>query len=200
MGIGSKAKTFIPKQKIKHENATHITDTTHITANESWNGEKQGLINKIVDLKAENQHITLELKKKIAECENHVLDRQRAEQILTENVKTLELQLKTLKSEMSEQKLIDEKTISDLKCENRSFQARIKQIRTGFQQNIQVMNDVDDNVYEVERLKSHKKKKDGMYYQVQWKNYSEKHNTWEHEKNLMCPEILADYKQKMNIE
>lgn len=191
MRIGFKAKPFTPTKKLKNVNTS--------TANESWNEEKQGLINKIVDLKDENQRITLALKEKCAECESRTLDKQKIEQLLTANVKTLELELKTLKSEMSKQKLIDGKTISDLKCENRSFQARIKQIQTGLQQQTRDendMNDVDDNIYEVEQLISHKKKKDGMYYQVQWKNYSKEHNTWEHEKNLMCPEILLNYKKK----
>ena len=42
----------------------------------------------------------------------------------------------------------------------------------------------ENNVFEVEKIKGHKKKDDGMYYLVKWKGYPNSQNTYEPESNL----------------
>lgn len=53
---------------------------------------------------------------------------------------------------------------------------------------------------EVERLIDHKKKKDGMYFLIRWADFTSKDDTWERESNLVCFDLLNEYKQKMNLQ
>lgn len=87
---------------------------------------------------------------------------------------------------------------------NRLLDARIKQLYTGSRQQktaYESQNKTNkslENVFEVEKIIHHKKKKDGMHFLVRWKFFSSNDDTWEHETNLMCPKILEEYKRKKN--
>ena len=59
----------------------------------------------------------------------------------------------------------------------------------------------DDNVsicseYEVEEILETKVTSSGRLFQVNWLNYGSSENTWEHEENLACPELISAFNQK----
>lgn len=172
--------------------------------------EKQLLVEKIAALQKENQrivHSSLEYKKQQSKIEQENSKKIRS---LTMEISQLRTQLKMVESNLANTKCNNEKTISDLRNENRSLQARVKQLQSSV--NIEIKqekmlnssayhSDSDsENRFEVEKLVGHKKKRDGMHYLVRWKNYTKQHDTWEREKNLSgCSKILNEYKQQNNL-
>jgi transposase InsO family protein len=56
--------------------------------------------------------------------------------------------------------------------------------------------EIEEEQFEIKRIVSHKDTKEGRYYKVQWKGYSNKHNTFVHEKALNASELLTEYNQK----
>lgn len=175
------------------------TSPAHVVANP----ERQTFINKIVSLRTENQKVTLDLKKKSAECDALMLKQQKFEQQLSEinhslskEMNQLLLKLGNTESELTRLKSDNAKIVSDLKLEIQTLVARNNQLKTGIMQK----ETLKDDVYEVEKLVGHKKEWDGMYFLVRWENFNANYDTWEHEKNLMCPQILNEYKKKMRIE
>lgn len=174
------------------------------------NQSNKPLINKIMDLQKENQRYVLELKKKDTTHAELILEKQKTEDQLSEKVRSLTADLKTLESELSnikvkstEQEAKNKRTISDLHQKNRLLEANIKQLQTGichqtkYHENQKQLNESDENVYEVEKIIGHKKNKNGMHFLVRWRNFSSKHDSWVREANLMCPEILKEYKRAM---
>lgn len=51
----------------------------------------------------------------------------------------------------------------------------------------------EDDVYEVQKILSHKKIGGTEKYLVRWKGYDSKHDTWEQKENLNCPKLLKKY-------
>lgn len=205
MGIKSEKESPKVIGTLSKKKAPISTDTS------PWLEEKKRLIEKIVVLQTENQRITFDLQKKISQHEATIREKANVEQQLsqkvhklTEELKTTQSQAAVAKSNFAEQNNRDKETIAQLNYENKTLQARSNQLQLGIDQHKGSKNDNEqkqnpDNVYEVEDLISHKKKKNIMHYLVRWKNFTSNDDTWEREDNLMCSEILESYKRKNNL-
>lgn len=200
---------------VKTENIASLTrnDTDNGSSIQKWTQEKQKLIDKITNLQTENQRLVLQLKAqeselsvKMKEKENE--EKQLSEKIvsLSENVNVLQSDLLKIQNEMSIQESKNKKMISDLTQENKKMHARSNQLQKGLVQPIANTSKNDesadnlDDVYEVEQLVNHKKKKSGIYYLVRWKNYSPSDDTWVKETDLQCLELLNEYKRNVNLK
>lgn len=54
--------------------------------------------------------------------------------------------------------------------------------------------------YEVEKIIDKREKMGVIEYLIQWKEYSEEHNSWEPESFLSCHEMLAEFESNWQIE
>lgn len=163
----------------------------------SHNG-KETLINKIVSLKSENQQLVVQLRneqteKTALESKLHGLEQQ---------INKQSAEMNALRAKLSEESatntkmcaLNDEK-ISNLLRAKDLLEARNKQLQKGVdQKRHEDASDEDDDVYEVEKLIDHVMDDGVRYYLVRWMGYNNKrHDTWEKESNLSCPDILNAY-------
>lgn len=55
-------------------------------------------------------------------------------------------------------------------------------------------------IFEVETLIKHRGRGRIREFLVRWKGFKSKDDTWEKEKNLSCPQILAKYKKKHRLQ
>lgn len=51
----------------------------------------------------------------------------------------------------------------------------------------------NENVYEVEKVMSHKIRNNVRYFLIRWKGYDSDSDTWEREENLNCPRLVKQY-------
>lgn len=176
------------------------------TSTPKWDREKQQLIQKIIDCKAENQRNTLDLKKMSSTYDAAMSEKLKVEQLHSEKMDTITSQLNALQTELTALKIQCLKKDSEYKSvihENQVLKARINQLQTNQQHTASTSEAVhktsnnESDVYEIERIMDHKKKKNGLYFRIRWENYSEKDDTWEHESNVMC--TLCKYMRKMNM-
>lgn len=163
------------------------------------------LVEKITALQKENQRIvrsSLEYK-----SEQRKKDREYSANVrsLKSEICTLQTELNAAKLQITNLKAAHEKTVRELRNDNRSLEARVKQIQSSVTQPQTLEVDTSDSdcekskQFEVAKLIGHKKKRDGMHYLVRWKNFTSKYDTWEPSKNLHCPKILDDYKKQNGI-
>lgn len=154
---------------------------------ERLKSEKLNLIEKYIKLKTKHQELFF----------NH-------QQVLGENkllkIELTNLQKQKLDSEKNEKEQFSTQMDSVLR-ENQSLIAKVKQlnrISTSNRSNV-IPNETDDKEnsqeYEVENILKHRGRKGKREFLVRWKNFDKNHDTWEKEKNLLCPEILKKYLQ-----
>lgn len=104
-------------------------------------------------------------------------------------------------------------TIRRLTHDNSLLKSRNKQLQSGLnradydaiQKNIDVSTSknvntksvlterTDNNVYEVDKLVSHKTQNGTRHFLIRWKGYDASFDTWEREDSLSCPELLKKY-------
>ena len=54
----------------------------------------------------------------------------------------------------------------------------------------------EDNEYEVEKILDHRKKGRQTEYQVKWKGYSDKDNTWEPQENCHSLDLMEEFQNQ----
>ncbi|EXX69803.1 hypothetical protein RirG_092780 [Rhizophagus irregularis DAOM 197198w] len=54
-------------------------------------------------------------------------------------------------------------------------------------------DDESGEVYEVEKVLDHNRRRNKTYYLIKWKGYSEEESTWEAEDNVFAEELVKDY-------
>ncbi|XP_031621913.1 uncharacterized protein LOC116339963 [Contarinia nasturtii] len=197
--LGVKTEPSESNELIANDLSNNLTES-------KWQDEKKIMIQKILALKTENQQHLLTLKKSQAECNAMQLSKQKLEQAIVENEVKFSMQLKELQSKLSaaeieirEMKTINEKTISDLKREQRLLVARTKQYQTGMgmhQSTSLIENhkpETDNREYEVDAIIKHRDRKGGRQYLIRWKGYGSEEDSWEKEGNMSCPKVLKEY-------
>lgn len=205
--LGIKTEPMYPEENVSSAKMSAPSTSNEIT----WPDEKKKLVVKMVELKKENQRITLNLRTKIDEFESLTKEKQNVEQkvaALTADISTLKSELTQMKSDFTAQNILHRQTIANLTSENKTLQAQVHQLQAGIDLNttfnssiskIESESSKSNDIFEVESLVAHKKKRDGLYYLVRWKNFTPEYDTWERESNLMCSEILKTYKRKMKL-
>lgn len=176
------------------------------TSTTNWNQEKQRLIQKIVDCKAENQRNILNFKKMSCAYDAIRSEKLKAEQQHSEKMNTISSRLNAIQAELADAKIQHSKKESEFNSvlhENQTLKARVNQLQSN-QQYTPSSSETNQNAsknqvdaYDIENIINHKKKKDGLHFRVRWANYSAKDDTWEHESNLMC--TLCKYMRKKNL-
>ena len=58
--------------------------------------------------------------------------------------------------------------------------------------------EIESDIYEVEKIIRHKDRSGIRYYEIKWKGYPESENTWEKESNLNCHTLLKEYLDKIS--
>ncbi|RIA86121.1 chromo shadow domain-containing protein [Glomus cerebriforme] len=61
-------------------------------------------------------------------------------------------------------------------------------------------DDEESEVYEVETVLDHNKRKNKTYYLIKWKGYSEEESTWEAEDNVFAEELVKEYWANHNTD
>lgn len=165
--------------------------------------------------KAENSTMFFELQKK-----NEMIATLQAQK------KSLSDQLSSLNDE---NKVLMEKNhqakseLKALKNENSQLTAVVRQLRKGIDEskrNEDLANDLaeaasdeavdqsvdqaddqtDDDVFEVEQLLKHRKRKGKTQYFVRWVGFDSSHNCWVDENDLCCAALLKEYRDKKNLK
>lgn len=194
---------------IKRENdsqnsgiASKISSVRSQPNTNTWVQEKNSFIEKIVDLKSENQRLMLDLKgaQNIAETtteRNRILMKKLAE---SEKIysKLEKVHAELTKSNATQERVNEDrlKRIGEVTRERDLLRAQFKQLQNGFarQSEEKKPNDCDDDRYEVERLLDDERIQTQRFL-VRWKGYDSSHDSWVNENDLNCPRILKRYIQ-----
>lgn len=156
----------------------------------SWQEEKRTLVEQIVKLKKENQEHLLALKTAQTEYKEVALAK-----------KMLELQLNDIRAIQDD----NDGVIVNLKRENQTLLARMKQFQAGAQQckdsgkPEKVSSDIQNDEYEVDKILNHRDVI-GRQYFIRWKGYDSSEDTWENEANLNCAKLLNQYNRSKGLK
>lgn len=170
---------------------------------EKLKSEKSNLIENYINLKKQYQELFYKYKvvsAKYFELNNQIIDLQ------NEN--------KDLKAKISENKQNKESIEKSVLHENKSLVAKINQLHRLSASNItptivqtpsrksSLKTSTPTNssrTYDVEALIEHRGRGRIREFLVRWKGFGSEDDTWEKEKNLSCPQILAKYKKKHRL-
>lgn len=187
---------------IKREVSETIPKSIPTPNVKSWAEEKQTLIDKIVQLKSENQQFILDLKQlenkvdamttankelrlKISQCDESHLNEMSCLRSKLTKANDMIVQLKADKN----------RHISELMRERDLSKAKLKQLENSIMQNQQNQeSEESDGIHEVECILRDKLVEKRAYL-VRWKGYDSTHDSWVLEPNLQCPKILKKHKQ-----
>lgn len=142
---------------------------------------------------------------------NQILQ-QKFEEMVTE-VEKLKFQLESAKTKHQHEKSELMNQNKALSRENKSMAARIKQLQTGVdsatqsngakhknkkgvlieQNRVASSDSSDENVYEVEKILSHKTVRRDQLFLIRWKGFDSSHDSWEKKENLNCSQKLQKY-------
>lgn len=160
----------------------------------AWADEKKNLVSKIISLKAENQHLSFQLDKKIKKINklNETIE------LGSRKLHDIEAEMANVKKNLLDKQETDKNAIADLLSQKNILEARIKQLQSS-----EIVNESfhstehssGKEIYEVEKVLADKIVRGKRQYKVRWKGYSCKHDTWEKEENLFCPSILEEYRK-----
>lgn len=187
----------IKTEKNSSQNHQQTKSSTKSDESASFVQDKDKLLDALTSLKRENQKLNFDLKKKSDEC----VTLKRENENMVKKTSSMMTKMNDLKSNLSQAKsdLVQKNAEhkhqnANLTHQNQLLSAQLKQLKTSIVDgNDHDENNSHNNVYEVERLMDDKMERS---YLVRWKGYSSKHDTWERESNLACPEILKRYKAK----
>lgn len=161
-------------------------DEKQITIN-TLQTEKRDLISMLSIQKEENQHLMNELEEA----------KQRSEKLLTEtlDLKTEKMNVITMLSALKEDNHYLTTKLEDVNQKSKQTSNENIELKSKVEQ----LNSQINGEFEVEKLLKHKKSKGEQCFLVRWKGYSSEHDCWVPQKNLMCPDILEDYKKEHDL-
>lgn len=169
--------------------------------------EKERIIKELVNMKADNQTLNLEIQRKVVDIDRLKQEKISQKSNFNAKISQLEAELSDLKKKISADSGLRanyDKTILNLNTEKRELLARLKQVHQSINEdflhghnesaNCNATAHGLDGEYEVEYIVKHRSKKGKPEYLVRWKGFSEEHDTWEKEKNLTnCSKVLNAY-------
>lgn len=200
--VGQQIKIKTEANIAKHLGIKRERETTKPTPKDSDKEKK--LIDAMVVLKSENQKLTFDLKKKQEECKKMASEKLELEKSASATAVKLthaENKLSRLKAEHADETSEYNRKLSDLRSQNQTLSARIKQLQNAMVENQPQkceQENSDDDVHEVECVVGDKKIGKVQHYRIRWKGYGPEDDTWERESNLQCPSILNDYLKSKN--
>lgn len=117
--------------------------------------------------------------------------------------RNFETQIDKLKKEkemlcnMTEKNKSDQKDmlnrIDSLTKQNKLLVAQLEQLKFGIAQSSTEEKGDDTNTFDVERIISHKIRRNKKMFLIRWKNYDKSHDSWVAEKDLNCDKLLMEY-------
>lgn len=162
--------------------------------------EKEQLIKNLIETKQENQKLYMDIKCKeqtIAVYDDQIVQKEKQISELTHKYQVAILAQEDQKSRSEEEITKQKEIVIQLTRENKTSQAKIKQLMaTTCSQNVQKTVDSDEESeaeYEVAAILDHNIKRNKRLFLIRWKNFSPTHDSWEKEDNLNCPKILKNY-------
>lgn len=193
--------------KTENSNESHNAsrDYVGVTAGsaQSWAEEKQMLIDKIVSLKSENQHITQNFNEKHTELSTLKKSKELLEERMKDKEKEFSLKVGALQLELSkslEKVESNQKSITNFKRENQLLMSQTKQLKSSLAEGRAEMEEAhEDDMFEVENILDDKLvTSTERSYLIRWNGFDSSHDSWERESNLSCPSILKKYKISKN--
>lgn len=172
--------------------------------------EKKKLLSENIQLRSEQQNTFFALEKNVQtidelKIKNHLQEKSIAElqknnKFLTSNVAKLQYVLKTNERSIATltEQLANEKKISfELNHQKNILNDRTKQIQIAANKKTnKKSNGETNNIFEADKIVSHRIEDGERLYRIRWVGFGPKNDTWEREKNLLCPSLLKEYFEK----